>query len=688
MDKNMILIVIVIIIIILLFGCKIRENKDTENFISSMNNSVINYDEIPSSAKVKIESKLNDLILNIDNIIKSMKDNNEKGEIDKGTINKIYSKYEKILNKIQKRLTNEELYFDIEQETQDKMIEDIRKELSIVQFQLEEELRKKDKTNYQINSVKNPSSGLILNVHNTSAINDGYKFNNLIDVDVESGVEMYGKKLNMMECIETCKTDPDCKGVSFDESKGVCQKRADPPDFSNNNSFKSWEKDDNFMILMNGKCLSYTHDILVVRNDSAINSWHQCHGKNIGVVVVYENLKNGAKVLEDGGMGSRKYEIKGTTPIYTEYKYSVVNDSKTKTSNETEFKKMIDDLYGNRDGNQKIVGIRIPHNKNARKMLVNMINIANVAYTASGLIGFKMININSSYDLSNCNGTDSSQLFKLTDVAELNEYNKLVRDNNADGLKYNYEYNSISEVPSTKDDDESKLMEQCDLNCKNLPGCKKFSIREVGAYKMDDCNDPGAKKNGDWCECKTGFEMNKSADGRYYGNRSDKFYKYFIGRDDYKCVLKDPKQPHYDTTTKQCIINPEIHFNSSVNTAEKCRDACKVNASDRYGLEYENCFGATFDNVTKQCKGSTIDNGYFNKNPKAVAWEKYSGNELRSLKNVPVPFSVIRPKDNIDTQVNNNINECLTTHNGSISIEPCNLGVYQRWNPSHKIRDC
>ena len=448
------------------------------------------------------------------------------------------------------------------------------------------------------------------------------------------------------------------------------------------------------MILMNGKCLSYTHDILVVRDDSAINNWHQCHGKNIGVLVVYENLKNGAKVLEDGGMGSRKYEIKGTTPIYTEYKYSVVNNDDTEKVNEKEIITMLNDLYGDIKGNQKIVGIRLPHNKNARKMLVNKINKFDIAYKSEGLPGLKMININSSYDLSNCNGTDSSQLFKLTDVSELNEYNTLVRDNNADGLKYNYEYNSISEVPSTKGNDEKKLKEQCDLNCKNSPGCKRFSIRKVGAYKMDDCKDPGAKKEekgtrkGEWCYCKTGFEMNKNVDGGYYGNIKDHYHPNMIGKDGFKCVLKDPKKPHYDTTTKQCVINPEIHFEKSVDTPEKCRDACKVNANDIYGLEYENCVGATFDTVEKKCTGSSIDNGYLNKNPKAIAWEKYSGNELRSLKNVPVPFSVIIPKDNIDTQVNNNINECLTTNNGSISIEPCNLGVYQRWNPSHKIRDC
>lgn len=712
-DK-IVLIILFIIIIILIF----YSNKIDENFINSpLSDNIINYNEINDDNKTHINNKLQELILNINNLIKIVKKNNNRDEIDSGTINKIKVKYDGLVKEINKRLSNEELYFNIEQESQNEKINTLKKELEMVQFELEEELRKKDKTNYQIKSIKNPSNGLILNVHNTSAIQDGYKYDNLIQVEQNSGVEMYGEKLNMMECKETCLTDNECVGVSFNKQNGMCQKRRNtpndnPPDFSKNNNFQSWEKNDNFMILMNGKCLSYNQDILVVRSDSSIKNWYQCDKKSIGVIVIQENLKNGAKILEDGGMGSRKYEIKGVYPKYVEYKYSTINEKDDKKDNNDDNKNVnekmvlniLDDLYGDNNGNQKIVGIRLPHNKNARKLIVNKINDYNKELKENGNPNFIMININSNYDLVNCNGVDTSQLFKLDNVNELNEYNNLVRDKVSDGLKYNYEYSGINETKTDiKGNNNNDISQKCDKMCNNTPGCNSYSVREVDDYIIDECKDPGAYKgkgnNKNWCICKNGFEMNKvdptdkqllnKFKNGYYGNRKTEYHGNMIGKSGFKCVLKNKNEPNYDTKTQQCILNPEIYFKDVVNTSEKCRDACRNNEDDKYGLKYNNCYGSTFNTKTKKCKGSINDNGYITKNINGVAWKKYSGNELRSLKNVPIPFSVIRPKNNVDIDIINSRSECLTSEDGkSVSIQPCNLNVYQRWNPSHKIRNC
>lgn len=709
-NGKIILIILFVIILILIFY---SNKKDNEGFITSgLDNSVVDYNDISQEDKENIKKKLNEFIINIDNLIKNIETNNENGQINKDTINKITEKYDKLVAKINEKSSNEELYFDIEQTAQDNRIDNIKKELENVQFELEEELRKKDKNNYQIKSIKNPSNGLILNVHNTTSIQDGYKYDNLIEVEQNGSVEgisSYGKKLNMIECKETCLMDSECKGVSFNKTTKICQKRRNtpddnPPDFSKNDQFQSWEKNDNFMILLNGKCLSYAQDILVIREDSSIKNWYQCDQKPIGVVIIQENLKNGSKILEDGGMGSRKYEIKGVYPKYIEYKYSVMSNTIDKKNNDKMVMNLLNDLYTDVNGNQKIIGIRLPHNKNARKLIVTKINEINKKVKLNGEPGFSMININSSYDLVSCNGVDNSQLFRVDNVNELDEYNNLVRDNISNGLKYNYGYSGVKEVKTDiKGDNNNIINDKCNKLCDNTPGCNSFATREVDDYLIDDCKDPGAYKgvNGDenWCKCKKGFGMNKVDSSNtellkkfktgYYGNWKNKYYKNMIGKQGFKCILNDENKPNYDTKKQQCVLNPEIHYNDKINTPEKCRDACKKNIKDKYDLDYENCYGSTFNVKNKTCKGSQNDNGYLSKNKNGVAWKKYSGNELRSLKDVPVPFSVIRPKNNVNMQVVNNKNECLTSADGkNITIEPCNLDVYQRWNPSHKIRSC
>jgi len=112
-----------------------------------------------------------------------------------------------------------------------------------------------------------------------------------------------------------------------------------------------------------------------------------------------------------------------------------------------------------------------------------------------------------------------------------------------------------------------------------------------------------------------------------------------------------------DPETKETILLPEINKMCSPNDNKQLFRATQIKTLGEY-------------------------NGALKKNEKGdpLKQHKITAN---MLKYVPTPFYVINPIDN-DSK-----DECLTIDsNKNISVEPCNLGKYQRWNISNKHSSC
>lgn len=470
----------------------VMNNNITENFQGNSDNVTIKMSrgELQSQADV-LKKQINQ----ISDIINKINNENSKERLTYENINRIDNVYKNVKKhiKIDNLLNKENILFRNEQYFQDKEIDKQIQELAELKTQLELITNKEPKTT--IKSIKNPISGINLNIHNVNPIYDK-QYTSVDDIG-------FGQTRTMDECILKCKNKDDCVGVTYDTDLNLCKGTTKVnPNFSSDertySNMKSWVKDNSALIYLNGKCLSYYQDVLLVKKNSAINNWFDCDNLIIGMINYVNKSLDGKQQLLDSLVGD---DIKMVKPTYTYFNYKKGNDTITQNHNEQSINEIISKL-----NNDNINGLRMPLNTNIRNIIINKLK-----QQPGGLINnYRFVDINSGYDLNICSTKNDTQIFNVTKVSELDEYNNMVRGENKAHKGHGYK----------------SLYKQYEIDVNNGPNkAKHCSEKCEGIHRLT---------------CKTtNYDINPDI-----------------------------------ANTEPCIANPEINYTLSTPSVESCKKAC------------------------------------------------------------------------------------------------------------------
>lgn len=504
------------------------ENFTTNNQSESGNNVTIKMSrgELASQAEM-----LANQISQISDIIDKVNNENSRERLTSANIARINNIYKNVMKhiKIDNILGKEDRLFRNEQYFQDKEIEKQAQQLQELKTQLE--LITNADPKYGIKSIRNPISGINLNVHNVSPVYDNKQYSTVDNFG-------FGQVRTMDECILKCKNTDDCKGVTYDTNLRLCKgTNVVNPNFSTDertySNLKSWEKDNGSLIYLNGKCLSYYQDVLLVKKDSVIKSWLDCNNLPIGKINYINDIGNSNNI--NSNTNKQKYldslmssDIKMVKPTYVFFNHKKGTDTITKTHNEQQINDILSKL-----NNDVVNGIRMPVDENIRASIINKLKTQ-----PGGLIGnYRFVDINSGYDLNRCSTKNKNQVFDITKIDKLDNYNNMIRDKN--DIHKGYDYKSVYE------------QYEIDISNNSTDKAKECSDKCKGTHRLT---------------CKTtNFDINKDL-----------------------------------PNSEPCIANPNINYTMSNPSKEKCKDMCK-NDLDCMGIKYidnlgdEKCIGSRFE---------------------------------------------------------------------------------------------
>ena len=589
-----------------------ENNNVTENFNNKIN---LTYKEMTT-----INAQYSNLITQLQALnSKIQSDISNSKAITENTVSQIHD----IFNIVKKGFDQEDelflnqIIFNIDQYIQNKEIAKLTEELERLKYIYEEKIRQKIGQNMpEIKSIKNYYNDLDLNIHNVSPIVNSSKHNNY---NVQGDNNLYITTSNINDCIVSCKKDMNCYGVTFNEEKqqNNCYKNINKLDNTvnitpYNKKIKTWEKNKGFIVYVNNGCLNYHEDILIVKKNSPIEGWLDCHNLDIGMLNFDDEM--GDKIMD-----LAPDDIKLVKPNYkNNYIYTLGKSNDITNKNKKVIQKMLKDLLS---ADSKLSGIRLPMNMSARKLIFDEIKVIE---NKSKQREIKYININSSYDLNRCSTNNRNQIFELEEIKTVSDYNRLVRSENELGENYQYlgkEEKIENDVILPSNTNIIEKNEICKKACDENPFCDDYVVR-------------------------------KNDNGNY-----------------------------------ECISNPYINYShideeDNQENRELCQQACE----NDYLCEGVNFTGADKNNM--KCQGYKSD-GVIKKilssgNERKYAWKKHNDFTIRKINNVPTPFYVLKSKKYLDDKNNN----CITINNSDLSIEPCNLGLNQRFNASNKTRMC
>ena len=446
-----------------------EENSDT---IESFNNKInLTYNEMTTINGV------------YENLNKQLKKLNEKIQIDisdeKAITENTVSQIHDIFNIVKKGFDQEDelflnqIIFNIDQYIQNKEIAKLTDELERLKYIYEEKIRQKIGKNMpEIKSIKNYYNDLDLNIHNVSPINVSSEHT---EYNESGDNSLYETTSNINDCIVSCKKDINCYGITFngEKSQNNCYKNINKLDNTvnitdpYNKKIKTWEKNKGFIVYVNNGCLNYHEDILIVKKDSPIDSWLDCHNLDIGMLNFDDEM--GDKIMD-----LAPDDIKLVKPNYkNNYIYTLGKSDDITKKNEEVINKMLEDLLS---PDSKLSGIRLPMNMTARKLIFDEIK-----ENYSNKKEIKYININSSYDLNRCSTNNRNQIFELEEIKTVSDYNRLVRSENE--LRENYHYLGKEEkvennvvLPSNTNIIEKN--EICKKACDENPFCDDYVVRK------------------------------------------------------------------------------------------------------------------------------------------------------------------------------------------------------------------
>ena len=448
-----------------------EENSDT---IESFNNKInLTYNEMTTINGVY--EKLIDQLENLNIIIN--RDISDEKAITENTVSQIHD----IFNIVKKGFDQEDelflnqIIFNIDQYIQNKEIAKLTDELERLKYIYEEKIRQKIGKNMpEIKSIKNYYNDLDLNIHNVSPINVSSEHT---EYNESGDNSLYETTSNINDCIVSCKKDINCYGITFngEKSQNNCYKNINKLDNTvnitdpYNKKIKTWEKNKGFIVYVNNGCLNYHEDILIVKKDSPIDSWLDCHNLNIGMLNFDDEM--GDKIMD-----LAPDDIKLVKPNYkNNYIYTLGKSDDITKKNEEVINKMLEDLLS---PDSKLSGIRLPMNMTARKLIFDKIKVIE---NDSNKKEIKYININSSYDLNRCSTNNRNQIFELEEIKTVSDYNRLVRSENE--LRENYHYlgkeekveNNVVLPSNTNIIEKNKI---CKKACDENPFCDDYVVRK------------------------------------------------------------------------------------------------------------------------------------------------------------------------------------------------------------------
>lgn len=409
----------------------------------------------------------------IQNLITTIRQNKSSPRWTKDDVNSILNIYNKVLSDIKKDniLTRENKLFKSEQYFQDKKIEKYFSELESLKTKLE--LLTNVNYNSTIRSVKNPISGINLNIHNVSPTYN--------KVYAEVDHLNFGSTDNETECIVKCKNKDDCVGITYDNTEKTCKGtniiNTEFEKGDKNDNKVSWEKNNGALIYLNGKCLNYYQDVILVKINSGIKNWIDCEGLKVGRIK-YKNSIDAKQKEIDNYLND---EYKMVKPEYKYYTYDLSLNVDTIESNSDVIDTLIND-FKNASADTGIIGIRLPLKQEVRNEIINKLR--------DELDNYKFIDINSSYDLNRCSISNKNQIFEIKKITELSDYNNMVRKDN--NMIKGYEYktlNSEYEITNINEtEDVAKFREECKNACNttNKLTCKLTNHDLIPHLSIED----------------------------------------------------------------------------------------------------------------------------------------------------------------------------------------------------------
>lgn len=463
-----------------------QENVDDNGNVNENFNNTINltYTEINA-----LNEQYDDIIGKLERLNNKITNNiSNKKTITENTVSEIHN----IFNIVKKGFNQEDeiflnqIMFNIDQYIQNKEIAKLTEELERLKYIYEEKIREKNGKNMpEIKSIKNYYNDLDLNIHNVSPINLSSKHSSYNENGNNS---LYKTTSNINDCIVSCKKDNNCYGVTFNENKtnNNCYKNINKSDNTEdikpfNKKMKTWDKNKGFIVYVNNGCLNYHEDILIVKKNSPIESWLDCHNLDIGMLNFDDEI--GDKIMD-----LAPDDIKLVKPNYkNEYIYTLGKSNIIKEKNINVISQLLSDLLSD---DAKLSGIRLPMNMTARKIIFDEIKQREKNKNKKEL---KYININSSYDLNRCSTNNRNQIFELEEVRNVSDYNRLVRSENE--LKENYKYLGKEEkietnvnLPSNTDIIEKNKI--CKKTCDENPFCDDYIIRKNDSGNYECVSNP------------------------------------------------------------------------------------------------------------------------------------------------------------------------------------------------------
>lgn len=584
---TIIMIISIVILVIYMYNKNLlNKYLGLQNTSNSINESFTSSDNIQFTTKqiLGVSSAYQQIINRIDNLIAEINSINEKDGITTTTVNAYKNIYELVINdnSVKKDIFLKQIFFNLDQYLQNKKIKEFIQELKILKFRYEEAIRNKFGRNMmETKSIKNYHNDVDLNVHNVSPISQNHKYENYYTDTKNNNNKDMTTQRTLNECIISCKKDENCKGITFDKnvSKNNCFKNYDKSKKIVENSgeynkdLNSWEKDSGFIIYLNNGCLTYHEDVLMVNANSPIDSWLDCHKERIGKL--YFSDVEGKAIMD-----LNDEDLKLVKPEYIEkYEYLLSSSNESDQINQLNINRLLDDLVENND----IVGIRLPLNTIVRKKIIDEI-VRREKNENTKIV--KYININSSYDLNRCNTENKKQVFDMSEIKTVQDYNKLVRTENE--LKYNFAYYGKDEeikdeivLPETLEMAEMDRL--CQQSCFVDPYCDDYTVRKI---------------NGDF-KCVSNPYIN------------------------YSHIGKEDNEINRANCVDACDKDP---FCEGVNFKEDSNSNMK-------------CFG--YKNV-----GNVKNNS--DKNTKIYGWKKHNEKTIKNIDNVPTPFYILSNKQYLD----------------------------------------
>ncbi len=136
------------------------------------------------------------------------------------------------------------------------------------------------------------------------------------------------------------------------------------------------------------------------------------------------------------------------------------------------------------------------------------------------------------------------------------------------------------------------------------------------------------------------------------------------------------------------IGNPHSGVNLNIHRIKYGDDGTEYNVNDNRYAVYLNGKCLSYDENTKygleHCMANKTEQQFRIKNIQSLDdYNKALSNQndqLRLADSVPLPFHIMSPTKNEK--------ECLDINVNNISVKPCNLSPYQRWNTSNKLGSC